>query len=82
MNLLETQIGLVEANEGIAIIAWFSMMACHNRQVNVSELIEPIVHLELYQDQQSWKETSGRGEGVQCFPRILRQGREPILAHA
>ncbi len=49
VNLLDTQIGLVEADEGIGIIPSFGMLACRNRKVTVSELIEPIVNLELYQ---------------------------------
>jgi DNA-binding transcriptional LysR family regulator len=49
VNLLDTQIGLVEADEGIAIVPSFGMLACRNRKVTVSELIEPIVNLELYQ---------------------------------
>ena len=49
VNLLDTQIGLVEADEGIAIIPSFGILACRNRKVTVSDLIEPIVNLELYQ---------------------------------
>ncbi len=49
VNLLDTQIGLVEAGEGIAIIPSFGMLACRNRNVTVSELIEPVVNLEFYQ---------------------------------
>lgn len=49
VNLLDTQIGLVEADEGIAIIPSFGMLACRNREVTISELIEPNVNLELYQ---------------------------------
>jgi LysR family transcriptional regulator, carnitine catabolism transcriptional activator len=49
VNLLDTQIGLVEAGEGIAIIPSFGMLACRNRKVTVSQLIDPIVNLELYQ---------------------------------
>jgi DNA-binding transcriptional LysR family regulator len=39
----------VEAGEGIAIIPSFGMLACRNRKVTVSELVEPVVNLELYQ---------------------------------
>lgn len=49
VNLLDTQIGLVEANEGIAIIPSFGLPACRNRKVTMSELIEPIVTLEFYE---------------------------------
>jgi LysR family transcriptional regulator, carnitine catabolism transcriptional activator len=48
VNLLDTQIGLVEADEGIAIIPSFGLPACRNRKVAMSELVEPVVTLEFY----------------------------------
>jgi LysR family transcriptional regulator, carnitine catabolism transcriptional activator len=47
VNLLDTQIGLVEAHEGIAIIPSFGLPACRNRKVTMSELVDPIVMLEF-----------------------------------
>lgn len=49
VNLLDTQIGLVEAEEGIAIIPSFGLPACRNRKVTMSELVDPIVTLEFYE---------------------------------
>jgi DNA-binding transcriptional LysR family regulator len=49
VKLLETQIALVEAREGIAVIPSFGMVACRNRKVTMSALIDPIVHLDFYQ---------------------------------
>jgi DNA-binding transcriptional LysR family regulator len=49
VKLLETQIALVEANEGVAVIPSFGMVACRNRKVTMSELIEPVVNLDFYQ---------------------------------
>jgi DNA-binding transcriptional LysR family regulator len=49
VNLLETQIALVEANEGIAVIPSFGLLACRTRKVTMSELIDPVVNLEFYQ---------------------------------
>lgn len=49
VKLMETQIALVEANEGIAIIPSFGMLACRNRKVTMSELIDPVVNLNFYQ---------------------------------
>ena len=49
VKLLETQIALVEANEGIAVIPSFGMLACRNRKVSMSELIDPVVNLDFYQ---------------------------------
>jgi LysR family carnitine catabolism transcriptional activator len=49
VNLLDTQIGLVEAGEGVAIIPSFGLPACRNRRVTMSELVEPVVTLEFYE---------------------------------
>jgi DNA-binding transcriptional LysR family regulator len=49
VNLLDTQIGLVEADGGIAIIPSFGLPACRNRKVTMSELVDPIVTLEFYE---------------------------------
>src|SRR6266436_1402334 len=49
VNLLDTQIALVEADQGIAIIPSFGLPACRNRKVAVSRLIDPVVNLEFYQ---------------------------------
>ena len=49
VNLLDTQIGLVEAGEGIAIIPSFGLVACRNRNVAMSELVDPVVNLELFE---------------------------------
>ncbi len=49
VNSLDTQIGLVEAGEGMAIIPSFGLQACRSRKVTMSELIEPLVTLEFYE---------------------------------
>jgi DNA-binding transcriptional LysR family regulator len=48
VNFLDTQIGLVEAEQGIAIIPSFGLPACRSRKVTMSELTEPLVTLEFY----------------------------------
>jgi LysR family transcriptional regulator, carnitine catabolism transcriptional activator len=48
VNLLDTQIALVEAEEGIAIIPSFGMPACRNRKVVVSQLINPVARLDFH----------------------------------
>ena len=48
VNLLDTQIAMVEADEGIAIIPSFGLTACRNRRVIVSRLINPVVALEFF----------------------------------
>jgi DNA-binding transcriptional LysR family regulator len=49
VNLLDTQIGLVEAEQGIAVIPSFGLPAYRNRKVTMSELVEPLVALEFYE---------------------------------
>ena len=49
MNLVDTQIGLVEAEEGMAIIPSFGLPACRSRKVAMSELVDPTVNLEFYE---------------------------------
>jgi LysR family carnitine catabolism transcriptional activator len=56
VNFLDTQIALVEADEGIAIIPSFGLPACRNRKVVMSRLIDPIVNLEFYQISNRGKE--------------------------
>jgi LysR family transcriptional regulator, carnitine catabolism transcriptional activator len=48
VNLLDTQIALVEAEEGIAIIPSFGMPACRNRKVVTSQLINPVVRFDFH----------------------------------
>ena len=48
VNLLDTQIALVEADEGIAIIPSFGMPACRNRKVVMTPLINPVVRFEFH----------------------------------
>jgi DNA-binding transcriptional LysR family regulator len=81
-NYLDTQIAMVEAGEGIAIIPSYVLPACRNRKVVLSRLISPVVHLDL-----SW--ISHRGKklpaGADEFTSFLRSyiagwaGRAGIL---
>ena len=49
LNFLNTQIALVEAGEGFAVIPSFGLPACRNRRVVVSRLVNPVVSLDFYQ---------------------------------
>ena len=49
VNLLDTQIAMVEADDGLAIIPSFGLPACRNRRVVMSRLINPVVSLEFFQ---------------------------------
>jgi LysR family transcriptional regulator, carnitine catabolism transcriptional activator len=48
VNLLDTQIALVEAEEGIAVIPSFGMPACRNRKIVMSQLINPVVRFDFH----------------------------------
>jgi LysR family carnitine catabolism transcriptional activator len=69
INLLDTQIAMVEADEGIAIIPSFGLAACRNRKVVSSRLINPVVEVEFHQ-------ISNRGKklppGADEFSAFLR----------
>jgi hypothetical protein len=45
----DTQLGLVEAAEGAAIVPSFALPACRSRKVTMSELVDPVVTLEFDQ---------------------------------
>jgi LysR family transcriptional regulator, carnitine catabolism transcriptional activator len=49
VNLVDTQIAMVEAGEGVAIVPSFSLPACRNRRVIMSRLVNPKVTLDFYQ---------------------------------
>jgi LysR family carnitine catabolism transcriptional activator len=81
-NHLDTQIAMVEAGEGIAIIPSFVLPACRNRKVVLSRLINPVINLDF-----SW--ISNRGKklpfGANDFTSFLKSyiarwaGRAGIL---
>jgi LysR family carnitine catabolism transcriptional activator len=69
INLLDTQIAMVEADEGIAVIPSFGLTACRNRKVAMSRLINPVVEIEFHQ-------ISNRGKklppGAEEFTEFLK----------
>ena len=69
MNSLDTQIAMVEAGEGIAVIPSYGVPACRNRQVIMSRLINPVVSLQFSQ-------VSARGKrlppGAEDFTSFLQ----------
>jgi LysR family carnitine catabolism transcriptional activator len=48
VNLLDTQITLVEAEEDIAIVPSFGLPACRNRKIVMSQLINPVVRFDFH----------------------------------
>jgi LysR family carnitine catabolism transcriptional activator len=49
VNSLDTQIAMVEAGHGMAVIPSFGIPACRNRQVAMSRLVKPHVTLDFHQ---------------------------------
>jgi DNA-binding transcriptional LysR family regulator len=68
-NLLDTQMALVEADEGIAIIPSFGMVACRNRQLVMSPLVDPVVSMEFHQITQRGRNLP---EGADDFLAFLK----------
>lgn len=79
INLLDTQIAMVEADEGIAIIPSFGLPACRNRRVVMIRLTNPVVNLEFYQ-------ISNRGKkltpGADEFTAFLKSYIARWVGHA
>jgi len=49
LNYLNTQVAMVEAGEGVAIIPSYGQLACRDRKVVMSRLMNPVVHLDFSQ---------------------------------
>jgi LysR family transcriptional regulator, carnitine catabolism transcriptional activator len=47
VNLGDTQIAMVEAGEGIAVVPSYSLLASRNRNVVMSRLINPIAEVDF-----------------------------------
>jgi len=48
-NLLDTQVALVEADEGAAVIPSIGLALCKNRDVVATRLVDPVVSMEFHQ---------------------------------
>ena len=49
MHLLDTPIAMVEAGDGIDVIASYGLTVCRNRRVAMSRLSNPAVTLDFHQ---------------------------------
>src|ERR1700761_617453 len=67
VNLLDTQIALVEAEQGIAIIPSFGLPACRNRKITVSPLINPVVRFDFHMISPRGKRLSPEAEEFTAF---------------
>jgi LysR family transcriptional regulator, carnitine catabolism transcriptional activator len=82
VNSLDTQIALVEAGEGIAIIPSYGLPVCRNRRVVMSRLINPAVTLDFHQIRNQGKKLPPSAEHLTSFLQgyIARwAGRSGIL---
>jgi DNA-binding transcriptional LysR family regulator len=69
-NLLDTQVALVEADEGAAIIPSFGLPLCKSREVVTSRLVDPIVTMEFHLITQRGRTLP---EGADEFVAFLRK---------
>jgi DNA-binding transcriptional LysR family regulator len=69
VNALDTQIAMVEAGQGVAIIPSFGLPVCRNRDVSMSRLVTPAVRMDFHQ-----VESRGRQlpPGAEEFAAFLR----------
>jgi DNA-binding transcriptional LysR family regulator len=66
---LDTQIAMVEAGEGIAVIPSYGLPVCRNRRVVMSRLINPAVTLDFHQIRNRGRKLP---EGAEDFTRFLQ----------
>jgi|SRR5579871_516665 len=67
LNLLDTQIAMVEAGEGVAVMASFAVPACRNRKVVMTRLINPVVTLDFHQIQNRGRKLAPVAEEFTSF---------------
>ena len=81
INLLDTQIAMVEVDEGIAIIPSFGLPACRNRKVAMSRLINPVVELEFHQISNRGKKLPPGADEFSAFLKsfFARELATPVL---
>ncbi|HEV7704699.1 MAG TPA: LysR family transcriptional regulator [Gemmatimonadaceae bacterium] len=69
LNSLDTQLAMVEAGHGIAIIPSFGIPACRNRKLLTTRLINPIVTVDFHQIR---NRTTRLPEGAEAFTAFLQ----------
>jgi LysR family transcriptional regulator, carnitine catabolism transcriptional activator len=67
VNLLDTQMALVEAGQGMAIIPSFGLPMARQRKLAVTRLVEPTVHLDFHQIGNRAKPPSEEAEEFSAF---------------
>jgi LysR family transcriptional regulator, carnitine catabolism transcriptional activator len=67
LNNLYTQIAMVRAGEGIAVVPSFAFQECRTRGLLISSLVNPTVHLDFYQIRKGGRELSPVAEEFTAF---------------
>jgi len=67
LNYLLTQIAMVEAGEGIAVVPSFALPECQSRGLLISSLVNPTVHLDFYQIRKGGRKLSPVAEEFTAF---------------
>lgn len=67
VNALDTQIAMVEAGEGTAIIPSLGLPVCRNRHVVMSRLIKPAVTMDFHQIRVKGRRLSPAAEDFASF---------------
>ena len=79
MKLLETQVALVEANEGVAVIPSLGMLVCRNREVTMSERVDPLLNLNFYQISSRGSRLSDEAKEFSGFLKMYMASWAPEL---
>ena len=66
-NYLETQIAMAETGAGTAILPAYAFPACRNRRVTIERLVDPIVHLDLYEIRSAGRRLPSGAEDFTAF---------------
>jgi LysR family transcriptional regulator, carnitine catabolism transcriptional activator len=69
LNYLNTQIAMVEAGMGIAIVPSFALPECQNRKLVMSRLVNPVVPLDFLQIRRGGKELAPIAQEFTAFLR-------------
>src|SRR5215467_4202805 len=84
LNYLNSQIAMVAAGEGVAIVPSFTLAECHRRRLLAFRLINPVVHLDLCEIRKGGKRLPRIAEEFTSFLRAYLAswaGRSGIRAN-
>lgn len=67
VNYVYTQIAMVEVGQGTAVIPSFGQLACRERRVTMSQLVNPVVHVDICQVRRAGRKLPGIAEEFTSF---------------